>query len=67
MVGIINNRYRILQALGSGGCGQTFLVEDAHLPSKPYRVIKKLKSATDVPQVYQIIKERFDREAAVLE
>jgi serine/threonine protein kinase len=63
----INNRYRILQALGSGGCGQTFLVEDTHLPSKPYRVIKKLKSASDVPKYYQVIKERFDREAAVLE
>ena len=67
MTGTINNRYRIVQALGSGGCGQTFLVEDTHLPSKPYRVIKKLKSASDVPKYYQVIKERFDREAAVLE
>src|SRR5262245_32670310 len=67
MINIINNRYRVLQSLGKGGCGQTFLVEDTHLPSKPYRVIKKLKSVTDAPEYYQIIKERFDREAAVLE
>ena len=64
---LLNNRYRILQTLGSGGFGHTFLAEDTHMPSKRRCVIKQLKPITNNPVVYQIIKERFQREAAYLE
>jgi serine/threonine-protein kinase len=63
----LNNRYRIFQTLGHGGCGQTFLAEDTHMPSNRRCVVKQLKPQTNDPVTYQIIRERFQREAALLE
>lgn len=67
MSALLNNRYRILQTLGRGGCGQTFLAEDTHMPSNRRCVVKQLKPQTNDPAAYQIIRERFQREAALLE
>ncbi len=64
---LLNNRYRILQTLGAGGFGNTFLAEDTYMPSGRKCVIKQLKPMTHDPQTYQQVKERFQREAAVLE
>lgn len=64
---LLNNRYRILQTLGGGGFGNTFLAEDTYMPSGRKCVIKQLKPMTHDPQTYQQVKERFQREAAVLE
>lgn len=64
---LLNNRYRIIQALGSGGFGDTFLAEDTHMPSGRRCVIKQLKPVQNDPAVYQLVKERFQREAAILE
>lgn len=67
MSGLLNNRYRILQTLGSGGFGETFLAEDTNSPSKRRCVIKKLKPKTDNADTWELIKDRFEREAAILE
>lgn len=64
---LLNNRYRVLQTLGSGGCGETFLAEDTHMPSRRRCVIKRLKPAKNDPATYRIIQERFRREAVILE
>ncbi len=64
---LLNNRYRILQPLGSGGFGDTFLAEDTNLPSQRRCVIKKLRPVQQSPQIYQLVKERFQREAVILE
>jgi serine/threonine-protein kinase len=64
---LIENRYKIIQPLGSGGFGETFLAEDAHMPSGRRCVIKRLKPVTNDPKVYQLVQERFSREAAILE
>jgi serine/threonine protein kinase len=64
---LLNNRYRTIKTLGSGGCSTTFLAEDTHLPSNRRCVIKQLKPPSDDPPTYRIIKERFQREAVILE
>ena len=61
------NRYQIIKHLGSGGFGDTFLAEDTHLPSRRICVIKQLKPITNNPVIYEVVKERFQREAAILE
>jgi serine/threonine protein kinase len=63
----LNNRYRVIQTLGSGGFGETFLAEDTQMPSQRRCVIKLLKPVTTNPQIYQLVQERFQREAAILE
>jgi serine/threonine protein kinase, bacterial len=64
---LLNNRYRVIQTLGSGGFGNTFLAEDTYMPSGRRCVIKQLKPVTHDPKAYETVKERFQREAAVLE
>ncbi|MBD1934784.1 protein kinase domain-containing protein [Funiculus sociatus] len=64
---LLNNRYRIIQTLGSGGFGDTFLAEDTQMPSQRRCVIKQLKPITNNPQIYQLVQQRFQREAAILE
>ncbi|HYX16266.1 MAG TPA: protein kinase [Nostoc sp.] len=65
---LLNNRYQVIQIIGAGGFGETFLAEDVHMPSRRCCVIKQLKPITNNdPQTYQIIQQRFEREAATLE
>jgi serine/threonine protein kinase len=64
---MLNNRYLIIQQLGSGGFGDTFIAEDVQIPSRRKCVIKLLKAVTQNPQLSQLIQQRFEREAALLE
>jgi formylglycine-generating enzyme required for sulfatase activity/tRNA A-37 threonylcarbamoyl transferase component Bud32 len=62
---LLNNRYHVLEQLGRGGFGVTYLTEDAHLPSRRKCVVKKFQ-----PHLYNDtaeVRERFRQEARVLE
>ncbi|PSO46773.1 MAG: serine/threonine protein kinase [Cyanobacteria bacterium SW_9_44_58] len=64
---VLNNRYRVIRELGQGGFGKTFLAVDTHLPSERPCVIKQLYPIVSKPKQYQWVRERFQREAAILE
>jgi serine/threonine-protein kinase len=63
---LLNDRYQVLQTLGSGGFGETFLAEDTQMPSRRRCVVKQLRPIQNNSQIYQV-QERFQREAAILE
>ena len=63
----LNNRYQVLETLGKGGFGETFLAIDTHLPSAKKCVIKQLKPAVRSHVIPDWLKERFATEAAILE
>jgi serine/threonine protein kinase, bacterial len=63
----LNNRYQVLNVLGEGGFGTTYLVEDTQMPSNRRCVVKQLKPVHHDPKIYQMVQDRFKREAAILE
>jgi serine/threonine protein kinase len=68
MIGqILAGRYRIVQVLGVGGFGETYITADLHLPGEPECVLKHLKPATDDPAVLDIARKLFQKEAETLQ
>ncbi|MBF2050413.1 MAG: protein kinase domain-containing protein [Leptolyngbya sp. IPPAS B-1204] len=63
---LLRDRYRVIQALGQGGFGATFLAKDEALPGSPYCVIKQLRPAATSPSVMQMARDLFEREANTL-
>lgn len=64
---LLNNRYQIIETLGRGGFGETFLAKDTHMPSARNCVIKQLKPVLESAETPQWLRDRFQREAAILE
>jgi serine/threonine protein kinase, bacterial len=68
MIGqILAGRYRIVQVLGAGGFGETYITADLHLPGEPECVLKHLKPATDDSAVLDIARKLFQKEAETLQ
>lgn len=63
---LLLNRYRVIQALGQGGFGATFLAQDEDLPGSPYCVLKQLRPSATSPHVMQMARDLFKREAHTL-
>jgi serine/threonine-protein kinase len=62
----LGGRYYVIKELGQGGFGKTYLTEDTHLPNRPYRVLKHLKPQEQNPEVLEIARRLFGREAETL-
>jgi serine/threonine protein kinase, bacterial len=68
MIGqLLAGHYRIIQVLGAGGFGQTYITEDLHLPGNPKCVLKHLKPASTDRGLLEIARKLFEKEAIVLQ
>lgn len=63
---LLRDRYRIIQALGQGGFGATFLAVNESLPGQPSCVIKQLRPNATAPHILDMARELFKREAETL-
>ena len=64
---LINRRYQVIRTLGEGGFGHAYLSEDLQMPSRRQCVVKQLKPIAAGTDIYQVVHQRFEREAAMLE
>ncbi|HEY9873829.1 MAG TPA: protein kinase [Candidatus Obscuribacterales bacterium] len=64
---LLDGRYQVVQVLGSGGFGQTYIAQDTRRPGNPTCVVKHLKPASSDPNVLQTARRLFNSEAETLE
>jgi len=68
MDSLIAGRYQIINTLGKGGFGETFLAKDTHLPSQRLIVIKRLRQVNSNHRISpDAITDLSKKEAKVLE
>ncbi|MFN6562543.1 MAG: protein kinase domain-containing protein [Nostoc sp. ChiSLP01] len=64
---LLDGRYQVLQVLGKGGFGQTYIAQDTHRPGFPKCVVKHLKPATRSVEFLETARRLFTSEAETLE
>ncbi|QIR41059.1 serine/threonine protein kinase [Tolypothrix sp. PCC 7910] len=64
---LLDGRYQVLQVLGGGGFGQTYIAQDTHRPGSPRCVVKHLKPFTQNPEFLTTARRLFTSEAETLE
>ncbi|MUL38162.1 serine/threonine-protein kinase [Gloeocapsopsis dulcis] len=68
MIGkLLGGRYQIVDILGTGGFGQTYVAEDIHRPGSPKCVVKHLKPASSNSSFLENARRLFQSEAQTLE
>ncbi|WP_017317089.1 serine/threonine protein kinase [Mastigocladopsis repens] len=68
MIGsLLDQRYQVVELLGKGGFGHTYIAQDTRRPGNPTCVVKHLKPATNDPDFLQTARRLFRREAEALE
>ena len=63
---VLRDRYCIIEVLGVGGFGETYLAQDTQRPGDPICVVKKLKIVSDNPKSHHLARRLFRAEAVVL-
>lgn len=63
---ILHHRYRIVEILGQGGFGKTYLAKDSPLDNRLCAIKEIPQPPSDDPNVLQQAKGRFDREVRAL-
>lgn len=68
MIGqLLAGHYKVLEVLGEGGFGQTYIAEDIHLPGNPKCVLKHLKTSSTDPDILETARRLFLKEAETLQ
>ncbi len=62
----LRGHYQIIEHLGKGGFGETYLAADIDLPGSPRCVVKLLKPQCSDPTAMEIAKRMFEKEAETL-
>lgn len=63
----LRGRYKVVDDLGAGGQGQTYLAQDIDRPGYPACVVKRLRPAYKGQKFMRIAESLFQREAVALE
>jgi serine/threonine protein kinase len=67
MIGkVLQGRYQVVQSLGAGVFGETYVAVDIENPENPKCVVKQLKVASTQPSYLQILRLRFLTETETL-
>ncbi len=64
---LLDGRYQITETIETAEWGQTYLAKDTHLPGEPQCFIKHLQPAEFAPELIEVIRQKLQREAQVLE
>lgn len=64
---LLGARYKIVDVLGSGGFGHTYIAEDTQRPGNPRCVLKHLTFASSNTSVLEQVRRLFQAEAETLE
>lgn len=63
----LSGRYQIIQHLGEGAFGVTFVAEDMQRPGNPHCVVKQFQPKNTDPYTLREARRLFDNEAKILE
>ena len=63
---VLQDKYEVVQTLGQGGFGATFIAKNVGLPGSPQCVIKQLRPSASAAGVMEMARDLFRREAKTL-
>jgi serine/threonine protein kinase len=64
---LLVGRYQIVEVLGAGGFGETYIAADLQRPGQPLCVVKQLRPVTNDPKLFTLAQRLFHKEAQTLE